>query len=515
MNRRIQVVRTLARQGYNADREAVTLLTSSESPSHVIETMADHLPEDTLRVTADNVREALNQLGREIDTTASVTVDPANVPTSQGSATTDETDQNGVADAERHSDPANRDRSTRDDRGSVIISGDVTGESTGTGTYETFVQTFRDRYQRLSEQLRGRLNHRPAETLAEMPGQNEAAMIGLVNDIQSTKNGHWLIELEDTTGTFSCLVMKDREIADAVNELCFDECIGVAGTLSNDGEILFVDDIHFPDIPHTYRPSTADRHVQAALISDVHVGSQEFHAAAWEQFTDWLHTEEAERVEYLLIAGDMVEGVGVYPEQDEELSIVDIYDQYERFSELLKAVPGDMEIVMIPGNHDAVRLAEPQPAFDEELRDIMRAHDARITGNPSTVTIEGVSVLLYHGVSLYEVIIDTPDLDLEHPHEAMCNLLKKRHVAPQYGGQLRLAPEERDYLVIDEIPDVFHTGHLHKFGCGSYNNVLAVNSGCWQKQTSYQRSQGIDPDVGYAPILDLDTHEMTIRKFTA
>ncbi|UPM44363.1 DNA-directed DNA polymerase II small subunit (plasmid) [Halocatena salina] len=522
MNRRIQIVRTLARQGYNADREAVTLLTSSESPTHVIETMADHLPEDTLRVTADNVQDALDRLGGEIETSEPITVDPSNVPTPQESTATGETDQTGVIDSESPDPEPTREtssstdhhRSTHRERGSLTITGDVTDESTGTGTYETFVQTFQDRYQRLSGQLRGRLNHRPAETLAEMPGQNEAEMIGLVNDIQSTKNGHWLIELEDTTGTFSCLVMKDREIADTVDELCFDECIGVAGTLSNDGEILFVDSIHFPDIPHTYRPSTADRHVRAALISDVHVGSQEFHAAAWEQFTDWLHTEEAERVEYLLIAGDMVEGVGVYPEQDDELSIVDIYEQYERFSELLKAVPGDMEIVMIPGNHDAVRLAEPQPAFDEELRDIMRAHDAHITGNPSTVTIEGVSVLLYHGVSLYEVIIDTPGLDLEHPAEAMCNLLKKRHVAPQYGGQLRLAPEERDYLVIDEIPDVFHTGHLHKFGCDSYNNVLAVNSGCWQKQTSYQRSQGIDPDVGYAPILDLDTHEMTIRKFT-
>ncbi len=486
----------------------------------MIEATIDHLPEGTLRITADHVRNALDGLGMETDAREPITVDPDNVPVSRESdagATTEQESGNRSTSAPSTGSTAeavHRDRSTHSERGSLTITGDVTGESTGTGTYETFVQTFQDRYQQLSGQLRGRLNHRPSETLAEMPGQKEAAMIGLVNDIQSTKNGHWIVELEDTTGTFSCLVMKDREIADTVDELCFDECIGVEGTLSNDGEILFVDSIRFPDVPHTYRPSTAERHVQAALISDIHVGSQEFHAAAWEQFTEWLHTEEAERVEYLLIAGDMVEGVGVYPEQDEELSIVDIYEQYERFSELLKAVPGDMEIVMIPGNHDAVRLAEPQPAFDEELRNIMRAHDARITGNPSTVTIEGVSILLYHGVSLYEIIIDTPDLDLGHPHRAMYQLLKKRHVAPQYGGQLRLAPEEQDYLVIDEVPDVFHTGHLHKFGCGSYNNVLAVNSGCWQKQTSYQRSQGIDPDVGYAPILDLGAHEMTIRKFT-
>ncbi|MFB6160326.1 MAG: DNA-directed DNA polymerase II small subunit, partial [Haloferacaceae archaeon] len=204
-----------------------------------------------------------------------------------------------------------------------------------------------------------------------------------------------------------------------------------------------------------------------------------------------------------------------YPDQDEELDIVDIYDQYEAFAERLKRVPGDMEVVMIPGNHDAVRLAEPQPGFDEELRDIMSAHDARIVGNPSTVSLEGVSVLMYHGVSLDEVIAELPEdaASYDRPHEAMYQLLRKRHVAPQYGGHMRLAPEERDYLVIDEVPDVFHTGHVHKLGYGKYHNVLAINSGCWQSQTAFQESVNIDPDVGFAPILDLDTLDLTVRDF--
>ncbi|MFB6165213.1 MAG: DNA-directed DNA polymerase II small subunit, partial [Haloarculaceae archaeon] len=294
-----------------------------------------------------------------------------------------------------------------------------------------------------------------------------------------------------------------------------DEVIAVEGTLADDGGILFVDSLHFPEIPRTYQPSTADREVSAALISDVHVGSQEFMADAWHRFADWLHSAEAEGVEYLLVAGDMVEGVGVYPDQDEELNVVDIYDQYREFSEFLKEVPGDMEIVMIPGNHDAVRLAEPQPAFDEELRDIMSAHDCRITGNPSTVTIEGVSVLMYHGVSLDEVIAELPDekASYDEPHKAMYHLLKKRHVAPQFGGHTRLAPEDHDYLVIDEVPDVFHAGHVHKFGYGQYHNVLTINSGCWQAQTAFQESVNIDPDTAMAPIVDLDTLDLTIRKF--
>nr|WP_193570815.1 DNA-directed DNA polymerase II small subunit [Halorubellus sp. JP-L1] len=551
-----RVVRELASRGYNAEREAVTLLSRTDDSGAAIERVVDALDADVLKVTREDVEGALGDTGGSArpgagdaggsarpgaggvdgdartdagsDDAATATAtdgtpssppeDPSvstgPIPEDAGGASASDSsmegapvETKGVGSFERTVDEALRE---------VEIAGDVTGHSTGTGAYEDFVSVFRDRYDRLGSKLRGRVNHRPTDSIEDMVGGSDVGLVGMVNDVRSTKNGHWIVELEDTNGVFPCLVTKDRDLADRVDELLFDEVVAIEGSLSDDGGIVFVDSLYFPDVPRTYKPSTADRHVQAALVSDVHVGSQEFLADAWTRFTDWLHTEEAEHVEYLLIAGDMVEGVGVYPNQDEELSIVDLYEQYERFSEYLKQVPGDMEIVMIPGNHDAVRLAEPQPGFDDDLREIMSAHDARIVGNPSTVTIEGVSVLMYHGVSLDEVIAEFPEeqASYDEPHKAMYHLLKKRHVAPQYGGHTRLAPEDQDYLVIDDVPDVFHTGHVHKLGYGKYHNVLAINSGCWQAQTDFQKSVNIDPDSGYAPILDLDTLDVTIRKFT-
>ena len=514
-----RIVRELAQHGYNADREAVTLIASTDDPRATLETVVDTTPDDALTVTTEQVQQVIEDAKNNPSVSTGT---PGSKHDEDGQTTPPET--KGETDSPES--VTARDASTAfgggdgADRGgtahrSVDIANDMTGQSTGTGEYDDFVDVFRDRFERLSGQLRGRVNHRPTDTLEAMGGNNDAAIVGMVNDIRSTASGHWLIELEDTAGTFPCLVMKDREFADLVDELLMDEVIAVEGTLADDGGILFVDSLYFPDVPRTFEPSTADRHVQAALISDVHVGSQEFMEDAWNRFANWLHTEAAESIEYLLIAGDMVEGVGVYPDQDDELDIVDIYDQYEAFSEHLKSVPGDIEIIMIPGNHDAVRLAEPQPGFDEELRDIMSAHDARISSNPSTVTIEGVSVLMYHGVSLDEIIAEFPDekASYDEPEKPMYHLLKKRHVAPQYGGHMRLAPEKKDYLVIDEVPDIFHTGHVHKLGYGKYRNVLAINSGCWQAQTDFQKSVNIDPDSGYAPIVDLDTLETTIRKF--
>ena len=567
-----RIARELASHGYAADREAITLLARAEDTADALALAVEATPDGALKLSKEDVRDVLDGQprgrrdpigdpkaesitstesetagGRPDESDASEEDDP---PVSTGDSGAEskgvvgqspvETKGSSVGDATRDraagsvaADPLDEPAAgsiaaepTADSEGeartvdpslrSVEIENDMTGYSTGTGEYDDFVATFRDRYERLADTLRGRVNHRNATAIDASPGGGDAGMIGMISDIRSTASGHWLVELEDTTGVFPCLVMKDKEIAGLVEELLYDEVIGVEGTLSDDGGILFVDDLYFPDVPRTYEPSTADRHVQAALISDVHVGSQEFVVDAWSEFASWLHTPEAARIEYLLIAGDMVEGVGVYPDQDEELDIVDIFDQYRAFSEYLKEVPGDIEIVMIPGNHDAVRLAEPQPGFDEELREIMTAHDARIASNPAVVTVEGVSVFMYHGVSLDEVIAELPEekANYDEPHRAMYQLLKKRHVAPQFGGHTRIAPETKDYLVVDEVPDVFHTGHVHKLGWGKYRNVLAVNSGCWQAQTEFQRSVNIDPDVGFAPVLDLDTLDMTVRKFS-
>ena len=347
-----RIARELASHGYAADREAVTLLASAENPETALVTAVEATPDDELKLSAADVRAALDRGGSRRTSVGGGTASgdggaaqPSSDPFVSTGTPADEGDGSGGVAVETEGSGGGR----------LSVDNDMTGRSTGTGEYDDFVATFRDRYERLAGQLKGRVTHRSAEALAASAGGGDAAMIGMVDDVSSTTSGHWIVDLEDTTGVFPCLVMKDRPIAGVVEELLHDEVVAVEGSLSDDGSILFVDDIFFPNVPRTFEPSTADRPVRAALVSDVHVGSQEFRADAWSAFADWLHTPDAADVEYLLIAGDMVEGVGVYRDQDEELDVLDVYEQYEAFSELLKEVPGDVEIVMIPGNHDAVR----------------------------------------------------------------------------------------------------------------------------------------------------------------
>ncbi len=90
---------------------------------------------------------------------------------------------------------------------------------------------------------------------------------------------------------------------------------------------------------------------KAVFISDTHVGSNTFLEECWNRFADWLSDSD---FSYLLIAGDLVDGIGIYPGQESELVIKNIYEQYDAFGEMMQDLPSRMKIIISPGNHDVV-----------------------------------------------------------------------------------------------------------------------------------------------------------------
>jgi len=134
-------------------------------------------------------------------------------------------------------------------------------------------------------------------------------------------------------------------------------------------------------------------------------------------------------------------------------------------------------------------------------------------GNPSTVQLHGVELLLYHGRSLDDVIATAPNMRFGEPEKAMRLLLQSRHLAPIYGNRTPIAPEKRDFMVIENSPDIFHAGHIHVLGYENYRGTLIMNSGAWQRQTEYQRKLKLTPTPGIAPIVNLQTLEVMTVNF--
>ncbi|MEE9594690.1 MAG: DNA-directed DNA polymerase II small subunit [Candidatus Hydrothermarchaeales archaeon] len=399
------------------------------------------------------------------------------------------------------------------------------------GSLPCFVDYFNYRYDNLAKILRSRDPLREADTIARakksaMPSDNRkpnVRIIGMVNDVRSTKKGHVLVELEDPTGVVPALILNnDRELIETSKELMKDEVIGIEGSSKEGSDLVIIREIFFPDVPVKNGLKRSDVPLALALISDLHVGSNKFIEEDFLKFIKWLRgeigshkqRELAERIKYLVIGGDLVDGVGIYPGQESELKIKDIYEQYAKMAEYITMVPDHIEIVVIPGNHDAVRQAEPQPAIMEEYAKALYDDDrVHMTGSPSFLRLHGVEVLSYHGRSLDDVIPSIPGASYAEPTKAMLALVKKRHLAPVYGGKVPIAPEAVDHMLIEEVPDIFHFGHVHSIGVSSYRGTVVVNSGTFQEQTSFQRKLNVVPTPSQVPIIDLQAQRTTIMRF--
>ncbi len=396
----------------------------------------------------------------------------------------------------------------------VTILKDITNQSTCIGEYTEFVHYFKNRYNLLADifRKRGFLSRR-IDTLNKrnMDARVELSIIGMVLEIKTTAKGNKLIEVEDEGGTIPVLINKEREreLFESAKRILLDEVIGITGTLSLDGNIMYANKITFPDIPNTQGNTLSRKKPEgkAVFISDIHVGSKTFLESSWLRFVKWL----GEDIDYLVIAGDVVDGIGVFPNQDKELAISDIYEQYEKAAEYLNAVPKHIKIIISPGNHDAVRQAEPQPRFPERITKLFR-NDITFVGNPAMVDI-GVKVLIYHGRSMDDIIASIPGFSYGDPAKPMGEMLKLRHLSPIYGGRVSIAPELKDLFVIDTIPDILHCGHVHTVGVSHYKEVLTINSGTWQSQTEFQKKMNLQPMPAKATVVDLASMEYSIKDF--
>jgi len=408
----------------------------------------------------------------------------------------------------------------------IHILNDVTGNSICEGTTSDFTKLFVDRYDVLRKIIRSQrreiANVIPINRVSKSNVQ-EIQLIGIIKNVRTTKNGHRLIEIEDDTGIATAIALKNNpEIINMANEVVLDEIIGIKGQLSKNGDLIVIKSIVFPDISIRNEKHKSDVPVYAAFLSDIHIGSKQFMEKEWQSFLRWLNggagnsrqKDVAGKIKYLVVPGDVVDGIGIYPDQEEELSITDVYRQYEALAEQFQLIPDHISIIMQPGNHDAVRPAEPQPTFEKEIQNLFSGNDITFVGNPCYFSLHDVEILSYHGQSLLDFATNIQQLKYNEPVEIMKVMLRKHHLAPTYGGYTPLAPEHSDYMVIDKVPDIFVTGHVHLATIGDYRGVTLINASSWQAQTSYQKMLNFIPDSAKLPIVDLKSSNVTMMDFS-
>ncbi len=397
-----------------------------------------------------------------------------------------------------------------------------------------FTLLFASRYKFLESILRQRQELQNVMPISRLLGKKEKEnvyVIALIEEVSKTKNGNIIINAEDLTGRIKVVFSKNKkELYQKAKDLVLDEVIGISGVLGD--KIIFGEEIIWPDIPNNQlKKSEVEEY--AVFLSDIHVGSNLFLKDEFNKFLRWINGEAgnpsqreiAQKVRYVIIAGDLVDGVGIYPSQQEELAVHDIIKQYQDFSELIKKIPSDKHIIICPGNHDAVHLAEPQSSFDETFApSLFKIPNVTLVTNPAMVnlgkteTFPGFDVLLYHGYSFDYYVANVESIRNNGGyHRAdliMKFLLKRRHLAPSFKSTPYFPGHKEDPLLIKKVPDFLISGHIHYSNVANYKGITTISGSCWQGTTSFQEKLGHKPEPARVPLVNLKTREIKVLKFS-
>ncbi len=376
---------------------------------------------------------------------------------------------------------------------------------------------FSSRFNKLKRIISDRPESRKLKSIASVKtvkSKDDMYVCGLVTTRNTERNITKLV-LEDPSGSFEGIVF-DSELQKAVGTLLTDQFVMVRISLGKNSGMI-IKDLILPDIPdQTINKSETEAYV--VFLSDLHIGSKFFMEEEFTEFVSWLSSPDpvARKIRFVLIAGDIVDGVGIYPNQDKELVCLTIKEQLKKTVDLIGKIPKNMKVIIMPGNHDPGRRALPQPAIPKKYSSsLWEMENVVMVGNPAVVSLNGVKVMMFHGQSVDDIVKTTPGLSYNKPTNVMKHLLRARHLSPIYGSQTPIAPEMEDLLVIENIPDIFHVGHVHRAELGMYKGILLVNSGSWQKQTPFQASVGMTPNPGIAIMVNLKTFQVFHQNYNS
>jgi len=399
---------------------------------------------------------------------------------------------------------------------------DVTNKNLSQGKVEDFHKLFLHKYEVLSKIIKARngLSYITIEEAKKLPRNKEVDIIGMVLDKRITKNENIMLTVDDPTGKINVIATKqDEELYKEAKEALLDNVIGIkCVVLSNN--MLFVKEIIYPELKYNKRTSCLKDDKYLLVIGDIHVGSKLFLEKEFMDFIDWLNkknnenTEIVTKIKYLVIAGDVVDGIGIYPSQYDELSIPDIFEQYKKFEEYVLMIPKNIEIFIIPGNHDAVRRSDPQPALSEKLVPrLYKEKNIHLLGSPTWVVFDNFKTLIYHGYSIHGIYATIKSARMDAPDTAIKEILKRRDLMPSYGDRQIFAPIEKNFLVIEEEPDIFIGADVHHHAQSIYRGCHILNTSTWQSKTSFQESVGHIPTLCIVLLFNLKTEEVLIKDF--
>lgn len=199
--------------------------------------------------------------------------------------------------------------------------------------------------------------------------------------------------------------------------------------------------------------------IRFAAVADVHIGNTEHFEDEFCKFLEILNEEE---IKTLFIAGDLIDGIKVYPGQEFEIAIVRIEDQIKKAKEELSIYKGN--IYYLAGNHEyrvhQLTGIDVGKILESETIHYLGSHRARIH-------LDNFAVEVWHGAG-------------------------GRAYALSYKLQKMI-----DNIPPGTEPRVILAGHLHiLMHLPLYRYIDAFHCGCFEGETAYTKRLGLQTTIG-------------------
>ena len=215
------------------------------------------------------------------------------------------------------------------------------------------------------------------------------------------------------------------------------------------------------------------------IVSDTHIGSKYSRLNSLGEIYD---TFDNAGVKQVFHAGDMTDGTEVYQGQYNDLSKIGYDNQAQ---EVIRKYPRkkDMTTKFIMGNHDGIYMKKQGSDICKYIGDVRK--DLDYTG-------------IYY--TRFKDKNDNISMDLVHPDGGMPYSIS-------YGTQkyLRNSPPSHH-------PNILVQGHRHQAFYGYYQEVHALEAGCFQDPSDFMIRKGASGNVG-GWLVDMERKDGKIKKF--
>lgn len=404
----------------------------------------------------------------------------------------------------------------------VTVKLDIPEKASAKPDFSAFRQLFQNRFEQLSSIFMENFDDSDAILDSEMreeeiPKDKSGILIGMVQDTRVLHTNKFVIQLEDPKSGIitNCVMVQDSPSFPEYRDIIRDTVIGISGILPKNfrgGDItaFWGRDIIRPGFSPTQFNPIKNPH-KLLFIADLHFGSKYFSRSVFAKLIKFLTLQDLDpiyknitkEIKTIIIVGDLVDGVGRFSDQKEQISSYSLQAQYQGLAKALMEIPSHIQILIIPGEHDATQAALPQPAIDRQISQaLLTIPNLTSHGNPLRLSLEKMKLLIFHGQGNYELFQKSFQKPNAKPTLAIKHLLEYRHLYPEYGSYNPLAPFKRDYLVIDEVPDVIVSGHLHHAYFEEYKGIKIITCGTFQRDNQKKTQLEGKASLGIIPILD-------------